>query len=69
MRNAQVRLLRDNVILFTGRLGSLKRFKDDQREVEQGYECGLGIDGYNDIKPGDVVECFQIETIKTKLNP
>jgi translation initiation factor IF-2 len=69
VRNAQVRLLRDNVILFTGRLGSLKRFKDDQREVEQGYECGLGIDGYNDIKPGDVVECFQIETIKTKLNP
>jgi translation initiation factor IF-2 len=66
-RGGQIRLLRDNVILYTGKLGSLKRFKDDAREVEQGYECGLAIEGYNDIKPGDVVESFLIETIKTKL--
>ncbi|HCU25511.1 MAG TPA: translation initiation factor IF-2, partial [Deltaproteobacteria bacterium] len=66
-RNAQIRLLRDNVILYTGKLSSLKRFKDDAREVEKGYECGLGIDGYNDIKVGDVVECFIVETVKTKL--
>jgi len=67
VRSAQMRLLRDNVILFTGRLGSLKRFKDDAREVEQGYECGMAIDGYNDIKVGDVVESFLLESIKGKL--
>ncbi len=67
-RSAQVRLLRDNVILYTGKLSSLKRFKDDARDVEQGYECGMGIEGYNDIKPGDVIECFLIETVKTKLS-
>ncbi|MCC7343926.1 MAG: translation initiation factor IF-2 [Deltaproteobacteria bacterium] len=67
-RNANVRLLRDSVILHEGKLSSLKRFKDDAREVEKGYECGLGIEGYNDIKAGDVIECYQIEVTKTKLS-
>lgn len=66
-RNANVRLLRDSVILHEGKLSSLKRFKDDAREVEKGYECGLGIEGYNDIKVGDVIECYVVETVKTKL--
>lgn len=60
-RNAPVRLIRDSVPVYQGRLGSLKRFKDDTREVAQGYECGLTIDGYNDLKAGDIVECFEIE--------
>ncbi len=67
-RNANVRLLRDSVILHEGKLSSLKRFKDDAREVEKGYECGLGIEGYNDLKVGDLIECYQIETVKTKLS-
>ena len=60
-RNAPMRLIRDSVPVYQGRLGSLKRFKDDTREVSQGYECGLTIDGYNDIKVGDIVECFEVE--------
>jgi len=69
VRNANVRLLRDSVIQYEGKLASLKRFKDDAREVETNYECGLNIDGYNDLKVGDVIECYLIESIKTKLNP
>jgi len=60
-RNANVRLLRDGVQIYDGRLASLKRFKDDAREVQQGFECGMGIDGYNDIKIGDVIEAYVIE--------
>ncbi|MFO1520107.1 MAG: translation initiation factor IF-2 [bacterium] len=67
VRNEKVRLLRDNVIVHTGKLSSLKRFKDDAREVAQGYECGMGIEGYNDIKVGDVIECFTVESIAAKL--
>lgn len=67
VRNAHVRLLRDNVIIHEGKLSSLKRFKDDAKEVAKGFECGMGIEGYNDIKIGDVIECFQIEEIKTEL--
>ncbi|NLI21827.1 MAG: translation initiation factor IF-2 [Clostridiales bacterium] len=63
-RNAQVRLLRDNVVVFEGKLSSLKRFKDDAKEVAQGYECGASLDGYNDIKEGDIVECFVMEEIE-----
>jgi translation initiation factor IF-2 len=59
-RQAQIRLVRDSVVVHSGRLGSLKRFKDDVREVVAGYECGLTVDGYNDIKIGDVVEAFEI---------
>jgi translation initiation factor IF-2 len=63
-RNAQVRLLRDNVVVFEGKLSSLKRFKDDAKEVAQGYECGASLEGYNDIKEGDTVECFVMEQIE-----
>ncbi len=60
-RNASVRLLRDNVVVFEGRLSSLKRFKDDAKEVNEGYECGVGLENYNDVKVDDVVECFTEE--------
>jgi translation initiation factor IF-2 len=63
-RNASVRLLRDNVIVFEGNLDSLKRFKDDAREVAQGFECGIGLEKFNDIKEGDVIECFMTEQIE-----
>jgi translation initiation factor IF-2 len=57
-RSHQVRLLRDGVILWTGKLASLRRFKDDVREVEKGYECGMNLEGFNDIKVGDLLETF-----------
>jgi translation initiation factor IF-2 len=66
-RNAQCRLLRDNVVIHTGKIGSLRRFKDDVREVQTGYECGIGLERYNDLKVGDVVECFRMEEIKRTL--
>jgi translation initiation factor IF-2 len=62
-RNARWRLLRDNVVIFTGELDSLKRFKDDVREVKEGFECGLNLKGYNDIQEGDQLECFEIKEI------
>ena len=64
MRNAQARLLRDSVVIHEGRVDSLKRFKDDAKEVAAGYECGMGFENYNDIKEGDVIECFQMEEIE-----
>ena len=63
-RNAQIRLLRDNVIIHEGKIDSLKRFKDDAKEVNTGYECGIGIENYNDIKENDVIECFVMEEIE-----
>jgi len=63
-RNASVRLLRDNVVIFEGKLSSLKRFKDDAREVATGYECGIGLENYNDVKENDVIECFIDEQIE-----
>ncbi len=60
-RNSKLRLLRDNIIIYEGAVGSLKRLKDDAKEVATGYECGIGIDGYNDIKEGDVIEAFILE--------
>ncbi len=60
-RNAKVRLIRDGVVIFTGAIASLKRFKDDAREVQAGYECGIGIENYNDIKVGDLIEAFILE--------
>ena len=63
-RNASVRLLRDHVVVFEGKLSSLKRFKDDAKEVAAGYECGAGLDGYNDIKERDVIECFVMEEVE-----
>ena len=66
-RQAQVRLLRDNVVIHTGKVSSLKRFKDDASEVKSGLECGIGIAGYNDVKPGDVIEFFTTEKVKETL--
>ena len=63
-RDAQVRVLRDNVVLHQGVVGSLQRFKDSVKEVAAGYECGMSIERYNDIKEGDVFECFSMEEIK-----
>ena len=64
VRNAQARLLRDSVVIHEGKVDSLKRFKDDAKEVAAGYECGMGFESYNDIKEGDVIECFQMEEIE-----
>lgn len=66
-RNSQIRLIRDGVVVYTGLLASLKRFKDDVKEVSKGYDCGLQIKNYNDIKEGDVVEAFQEVAVKKKL--
>ncbi|MBU0910543.1 MAG: translation initiation factor IF-2 [Proteobacteria bacterium] len=66
-RNAHVRLLRDGIVVFTGRISSLKRFKDDAKEVQSGYECGLGIENYNDIKVGDQLEAFIMEKTEAEL--
>jgi translation initiation factor IF-2 len=66
-RSAKARLLRDSVVIFDGRLSSLKRFKDDAREVVAGYECGLSLDGYNDIKLGDIIESYYVEEIQATL--
>jgi translation initiation factor IF-2 len=66
-RNCKLRLLRDNVVVYEGEVSSLKRFKDDAKEVKQGFECGTGIQGYQDIKVGDVIEAFEIEYIKPEL--
>jgi translation initiation factor IF-2 len=67
LRSARARLLRDNVVIWTGKLASLRRFKDDVREVGTGYECGIGLENYNDVKPGDVIELFEIKEVKTSL--
>ena len=66
-RTAKVRVIRDGIVVYTGELGSLKRFKDDAKEVHTGMDCGLNIQGYNDIKVGDVVEAYTIEEIKRTL--
>jgi translation initiation factor IF-2 len=66
-RNAQVRVYREGVELYTGRINSLKRFKDDVRQVESGYECGIGIENYNDLKVGDILEVFEKREIAKKL--
>jgi len=66
-RNFEVRLLRDNVVIYTGELDSLRRFKDDVNEVKEGYECGLSIANFNDIKVGDVIEAFTQEEIAPEL--
>jgi len=66
-RNTKVRVIRDGIVIYTGMLGSLKRFKDDVKEVASGYECGLNIDNFNDIKVGDIVEGYQETEVKKKL--
>ena len=66
-RDSEVRLLRDNVVVFKGRVGSLRRFKDDVSEVRNGMECGIGIAGYGDIKVGDVIEAFSTQKVAGEL--
>ena len=66
-RGAKVRLLRDNVVIHDGNLAQLKRFKDDVKEVKEGYECGMSFENYNDIQVGDYIECYELETIAAKL--
>ena len=63
-RNSDVRLIRDSIVVYTGKIDSLKRFKDDVKEVKAGYECGLMITNFNDIKEGDIVEAFAMEKVK-----
>lgn len=67
VRNAQVRLLRDNVVIYEGKMTSLRRFKDDVKEVATNYECGISLENYNDIKTGDIIEAFEIEKVAATL--
>ncbi len=64
VRNGGVRVIRDSIVVYTGKIGSLKRFKDDAKEVKAGYECGITIENYNDVKVGDVLECFVMEEVE-----
>ena len=66
-RNAKVRVLRDGVVVYEGKIGSLKRYKEDVKEVPAGYECGVGIEGFNDIKEGDILEIYNIEQIQPEI--
>jgi translation initiation factor IF-2 len=67
-RTAKARITRDGVTVYTGALSSLKRFKDDVREVREGLECGIGIENFNDLKVGDRIESFRMEEIKRTLS-
>jgi len=67
MRSARARLVRDGRVVWEGKIGTLRRFKDDAREVLAGYECGIGLENFNDVKPGDVIEDFEMETVLRKL--
>ena len=62
-RGAKARLVRDGVVIYDGTIGSLRRFKDDAREVAAGFECGIGLDGYNDVKEGDVIEVYEVREV------
>jgi translation initiation factor IF-2 len=66
-RNSKIRLLREGVIVHTGELASLRRFKDDVKEVNHGYECGLNLTGYQDIRVGDIIESFERVEVKARL--
>jgi translation initiation factor IF-2 len=66
-RNNKVRIIRDGIVVHTGNLGSLKRFKDDVKDVTKGYECGLNIDKFNDINVGDIIEAFEEVEVKQTL--
>jgi len=67
-RQGRVRVVRDGVEIFDGTLASLKRFKDDVREVREGFECGLGVENFNDLKVGDVIECYRTESVARTLD-
>jgi translation initiation factor IF-2 len=66
-RGANVRLIRDNVVVHEGKLSQLKRFKDDVKEVNSGMECGMAFENYQDMRQGDVIECYRVETIQRSL--
>jgi len=66
-RSAEVRLLRDNVVVYTGKIGSLRRFKDDVSEVKLGMECGISLENYSDVKQGDVIEAFASERVASEV--
>jgi len=67
-RAAKVRLLRDGVVIYTGSLSSLRRFKDDAKEVLKGYECGVGLENFNDIKIGDIIEAFETKEVARTID-
>ena len=67
-RKDPVRLIRDGIVVYNGTLSSLKRFKEDAREVKQGFECGMQIQGYNDIKVGDIIEQYSTKEVKRTLD-
>ena len=66
-RSAQIRLVRDSVVVHEGRIGSLRRFKDDTAEVRSGFDCGIGIDRFQDVKPGDLIEAYDQEAVAPTL--
>jgi len=66
-RNSKIRLIRDGIVIQEGEIGSLRRFKDDVREVDSGYECGLNMSNYNDVKVGDIIEAYKFIETKKKL--
>ena len=66
-RAAKVRLVRDGVEIFDGTIGSLRRFKEDVREVREGFECGIGLENFNDVKVGDIIECYRTEEVARTL--
>ena len=63
-----VRLVRDNRVIYEGKIGSLRRFKDDVSEVKSGFECGIGLDKYQDVKVGDIIEAYQVEKVAGVMN-
>ncbi len=66
-RGAGVRLIRDNVVIHEGKLSTLKRFKDEVKEVQSGQECGMAFEKYEDMRPGDVIECYRVEKVQRTL--
>jgi translation initiation factor IF-2 len=66
-RGSSVRLIRDDVVVHEGKLSTLKRFKDEVREVQSGQECGMAFETYQDMRPGDIIECFDVEVVKRSL--
>ena len=68
-RTGRVRVMRDSVEIYDGAISSLRRFKDDVKEVREGFECGIGVENFNDIKVGDVIECYRTEQVARTLGP
>jgi translation initiation factor IF-2 len=67
LRNARARVVRDGVVVYDGRIGSLRRFKDDVREVAENFECGIGIENFNDVKEGDLIEAYEVREVAREL--